>query len=152
MGPHRETSAELLGDTHIVNATVTLSLQDVSLHCPEPGASEEGLASREAESVSLGPAVAEGQGEDGGRGDQSPESLAGGVGNVGDSLCDGQAEQGVRAPPSRGAAAERRALGIGRGVCGGGNGRRTARGRGRGVLENRVRFRQRGAGIHLVFI
>lgn len=36
-----------------------LSLQDVGLHCPEPGASEEGLASREAEPVSLGPAGAE---------------------------------------------------------------------------------------------
>lgn len=33
----------------------------------------------------------------------SPESLAGEVDNVGDSLCDGKAEQGVRAPPRKGA-------------------------------------------------
>lgn len=97
MGPDRERSAGPVGGRHILNVTVTLSLQDVSLHCPEPGASEEGLASREAEPVSLGLAVAED------RGSWPPESLAGEVDNVGDSLCDGKAEQGVRAPPRKGA-------------------------------------------------
>lgn len=48
-----------VGDKHSLNVTVTLSLQDVSLYGPEPGASEESLASREAEPVSLGPARAE---------------------------------------------------------------------------------------------
>lgn len=32
-------------DRHNLDVTVTLCLQDVSLHCPEPGASEESLAS-----------------------------------------------------------------------------------------------------------
>ena len=77
-------SAEPVGDRHILNITVTLSLQDVSLHGPEPGASEEGLASREAEPVSLGSAVA----EDGGI--WPPESFAGEVDSVGDRLCDGK--------------------------------------------------------------
>lgn len=77
-----------------MKVTVTFSLQDVSLHCPEPGASEESLASREAEPVSLGLAVAE---------DRGSGPLAGEVDNVGNSLCDGEAEQGVRAPPRKGA-------------------------------------------------
>lgn len=59
----------MVGDELSLNVTVTLSLQDVSLHCPEPGAPEESLASREAEPVSLGPARAE---ESGGPGHQSP--------------------------------------------------------------------------------
>ena len=33
------------GHRHILNVTVMLPLQDVSLHRPESGASEEGLAS-----------------------------------------------------------------------------------------------------------
>ena len=38
-----------------------------------------------------------------GQGSRPPESLAGGVDKVGDSPCDGRAEQGVGAPPSKGA-------------------------------------------------
>lgn len=51
-----------VGGRHTLSVTVTLSLQDVGLYCPEPGASEESLASREAEPVSLGPARAEDRG------------------------------------------------------------------------------------------
>lgn len=48
-----------VGGRHTLNVTVTLSLQDVGLYYPEPGASEESFASREAEPVSPGPVRAE---------------------------------------------------------------------------------------------
>lgn len=45
MGTHREILDRPVGDRNILNVTVTLPLQDVSLHCPKPGASEESLTS-----------------------------------------------------------------------------------------------------------
>lgn len=138
MGPPREMSAELVGDARVLEVTVALSLQDVSLHCPEPGASEEGLASGEAEPVSLGPAV----GEDRGAGPQSP--LQEGWTMWGTASVMAKQSRGQGPHLARVRAAWRRVLGgylePGKGVCGGGNGRRTARGRKHGVLENRVRL------------
>lgn len=43
----------LVGDRHVLSVTGSLSLQDVSVYRPEPGAAEEGLALRKAKFVSV---------------------------------------------------------------------------------------------------
>ena len=43
----------LVGDRHGLSVTGSLFSQDVSVYRPEPGAAEEGPASRKAESVSV---------------------------------------------------------------------------------------------------
>ena len=68
------------GDRHILNVTVMLHLQNVSLYRPESGASEEGLASWKAEPVSFGVIGTED------RGKLTLESLAGEVDKGGQTV------------------------------------------------------------------
>lgn len=51
--PVCEAPVGLAGDRHVLSITGSLSPQDVSVYCPEPGAAEEGFAFREAKSVSV---------------------------------------------------------------------------------------------------